>query len=54
MMIPNVPPVCLALDCKKDASVLSKQGDNLTYMKTCCRHSYKDIVAQNERNRNNK
>jgi hypothetical protein len=39
----NTQPVCLVPDCKKGASILSKKGDTITYMKTCCRHSYKDI-----------
>jgi hypothetical protein len=36
-------PVCQVIDCKKGASILAKQGDVVRYMKTCARHSYKDI-----------
>ena len=54
-MIPlNIPPVCQAEGCKHGSSILSKQGDNIKYMKTCRRHSYKDIPVEKERTRNNK
>ena len=43
-MIPTTTqPACQAKDCQKGASILSKQGDVVRYMKTCARHSYKDI-----------
>jgi hypothetical protein len=43
-MIPTTTqPVCQADGCKHGASILSKQGDTIRYMKTCARHSYKDI-----------
>jgi hypothetical protein len=33
-----VPPICKVPNCKHDAQVLSKQGDNIRYMNTCSRH----------------
>ena len=36
-------PVCQVPGCKHGASILAKKGETITYMKTCCRHSYKDI-----------
>ena len=54
-MIPaTIQPVCQAKGCQKGASILSKQGDVVRYMKTCARHSFKDIAAENLRGRNNK
>lgn len=42
-MIPTNTQQCQVPNCKHVASILSKQGDNIKYMKTCSRHSYKDI-----------
>jgi hypothetical protein len=39
----TTPPVCRVPECQRGASILSKKGDTITYMKTCSRHTYKDI-----------
>jgi hypothetical protein len=42
-------PVCKVPGCKHGASVLSKKGDYVTYMKTCSRHTYKDLPEEKEK-----
>jgi hypothetical protein len=44
----DIPPICQAKGCEKPAQIYSKKtmnsnGQN-TYLKTCCRHTYKDIL----------
>jgi hypothetical protein len=50
----DIPPICQTDKCGRYSQILAKMGDNKTYMKNCCRHSYKDITEEKERNRNNK
>jgi hypothetical protein len=38
-----VPPICKVPNCKHDAQVLSKTGDNIRYMNTCSRH-WNDLI----------
>lgn len=33
-----VAPICKVPNCKHDAQVLSKTGDNVRYMNTCSKH----------------
>jgi len=49
MTTANTPPVCQVPGCKHGASVLSKKGDSVTYMKTCSRHTYKDLPGEQEK-----
>jgi hypothetical protein len=49
-MIPlNTQPVCQVDGCKDGASILSKSGDHITYMKTCRRHTYQDLPDEQEK-----
>ena len=38
MPIVHVPPICKVPNCKNDAQISSKQGDQVRYMHTCSRH----------------
>jgi hypothetical protein len=42
-------PVCRVPGCKHGASVLSKKGEDINYMKTCSRHTYKDLPGEKEK-----
>ena len=45
----EVPPICKAKGCQQPAKIYSKKTMNSngknTYLKTCGRHTYKDIKA---------
>jgi hypothetical protein len=44
---PRLPaPLCKVELCGKNAQVLSKKGETLSYMKTCVRHDYKDLPEE--------
>ncbi len=43
MAIVKVPPICKVPNCKHDAQILSKTGDNVRYMYTCSRH-WNDLI----------
>ena len=45
----NVPPICEVKDCKEPCQLVSKVGDQRTYMKTCRRHDYMDLPGERER-----
>lgn len=46
----EVPVICQAKGCTQPAQVYSKKTMNSngknTYLKTCCRHTYKDIKTK--------
>ena len=46
----DVPQLCQAKGCKEPAQIYSKKTMNSngknTYLKTCCKHSYKDIKPE--------
>jgi len=46
----DVPQLCQAKGCKEPAQIYSKKTMNSngknTYLKTCCKHSYKDIKTE--------
>jgi hypothetical protein len=39
----NLQPVCQMPGCKEGAQMLSIKGTTATWMKTCKRHTYKDL-----------
>jgi len=45
----HVPPICQVKDCKEPCQLVSKVGDQRTYMKTCRRHDYMDLPGERER-----
>jgi hypothetical protein len=47
-MISNIPPICEVNGCQEPCQIVSKKGDARTYMKTCCRHDYTDLPAEQE------
>ena len=48
-MILDFPPICQVEDCKEPSQLVSKKGDQQTYMKTCRRHNYNDLPGERER-----
>lgn len=50
----DVPPICEVNKCEEPAQVVSKKGDNRSYMKTCRRHDYTDLPKEQEQNKRNK
>jgi hypothetical protein len=48
-MILDVPPICQVEGCKEPCQLVSKKGDQRTYMKTCRRHNYNDLPEEQER-----
>jgi hypothetical protein len=38
-----IAPICKVPNCKKDAQILSKTGDNVRYMNTCSKH-WNDLI----------
>jgi hypothetical protein len=47
-MILDIPSMCQVKKCERPAQVyaaktMNNNGKN-TYLKTCCRHSYKDLL----------
>ena len=42
-MVIQVPPICKVPDCKHDAQVLAKTGDQVRYMNTCSKH-WNDLI----------
>jgi hypothetical protein len=38
-----VAPICKVPNCKNDAQVLSKVGDDIRYMNTCSKH-WNDLI----------
>jgi hypothetical protein len=39
-MILDFPPICQVEGCQEPCQLVSKKGDQRTYMKTCRRHDY--------------
>lgn len=45
----NIQPVCKVLDCKEGAQIYAVQGNTGTWLKTCRRHTYKDLPEEKEK-----
>ena len=45
----NVPPICEVESCQEPCQLVSKKGDQRTYMKTCRRHNFMDLSGERER-----
>jgi hypothetical protein len=45
----DVPPMCEVEGCEEPCQLVSKKGDQRTYMKTCRRHNYTDLPGERER-----
>jgi len=45
----NIQPVCQVPGCKEGAQMMSIQGGLATWMKTCRRHTYKDLPEEKEK-----
>jgi hypothetical protein len=43
MAVVIVAPICKVPNCKHDAQVLSKKGDQIRYMNTCSKH-WNDLI----------
>ena len=43
MAVIIVAPICKVPNCKHDAQVLSKKGDQIRYMSTCSKH-WNDLI----------
>jgi hypothetical protein len=42
----DVPPICEVNNCQEPCQLVSKLGDTKTYMKTCRRHNYNDLLEE--------
>jgi hypothetical protein len=42
----NLQPVCEVPDCKNGVQMLSMKGSTAAWMRTCKRHTYKDIPEE--------
>lgn len=40
----NIPPVCQVDGCRKGQQVMAKYGSEISYFKTCRRHTYRDLI----------
>jgi hypothetical protein len=47
-MILDFPPICQVESCEEPCQIVSKKGDLRTYMKTCRRHNYNDLLEKQE------
>ena len=45
----NLQPVCQVQGCEHGAQIASIQGTRATWMRTCRRHTYLDIVPEQVR-----
>jgi len=43
MAVSVIAPICKVPNCKHDAQVLSRTGDNIRYMNTCAKH-WNDLI----------
>ena len=44
-----IVPLCQVNGCKEAAQIVSKIGDDKTYMKTCRRHDYTELPIEQAR-----
>ena len=42
----NIQPLCPVLGCKDGCQILSIYGSTATWMRTCRRHTYKDLPEE--------
>ena len=42
----NIQPVCQVPGCKEGASIQSIHGSTATWMRTCKKHTYKDLPEE--------
>jgi hypothetical protein len=47
-MILDTPPICKVKSCQEPCQLVSKKGDQRTYMKTCRRHNFMDLPDERE------
>jgi hypothetical protein len=45
----NFQPACQVPGCKNGVQLQSMNGNQATWMKTCCRHTYEDLPEEQER-----
>ena len=45
----NLQPVCQVTGCTEGAQMLSIKGNEATWMKTCNRHTYRDLPEEQEK-----
>jgi hypothetical protein len=45
----DIRPMCQVEGCKNGAQLAAKKGDNITWMKTCRRHNYQDLLEEKEK-----
>lgn len=45
----NIQPVCEVPGCKEGAQILSIQGNQATWMRTCNRHTFQDLKEEREK-----
>lgn len=43
MKFNDIPEPCPVLGCKNPVQLLAKRGDQVSWFKTCNRHSYADL-----------
>ena len=41
----NIQPVCQVKDCQKGSQIMAKYGSEISYFKTCRRHTYRDLTS---------
>lgn len=51
---PKAPPACQVRSCQHGAQIMAKFGPNVTYFKTCRRHTYQDLIPHKLQSNNNK
>jgi hypothetical protein len=40
----NIHPVCQVKNCQKGSQIMAKYGSEISYFKTCRRHTYIDLI----------
>jgi hypothetical protein len=45
----NLQPVCQVPGCNEGASIQFLQGNVATWMRTCKKHTYQDLLAEQEK-----
>ena len=40
----SIPPVCQVPGCQKGQQIMAKYGSDISYFKTCRRHTYRDLI----------
>ena len=45
----NLQPLCAVPGCKNGCQILAMRGTTATWMKTCRKHTYKDLPEEQEK-----